>query len=150
MISMCIGYLLPFYCLFGLFYFDFLGCGPRPGPLAPALACFIILPVLISAISAEALLSPPEGRTIREKIRNGQPTASYAMNVGLMIGFVVLGLLGSIWYFASLADTYFPNHRGGVFLVGMMVALLILFFGPAVGIAWLATRGNNPSEEKKD
>jgi hypothetical protein len=148
MISMCVGYLLPFYCLFGFFYF--FSCGPHPDPLAAALLCLIILPVLISAISTEALLSPPEGRIIREKIRTHQITSSYAMGVGETIGFVVLGLCGGIWYFASLAYTYFPNHRGAVFLVGMIVALLILFFGPAVGIAWLATRGNNPSEEKKD
>jgi hypothetical protein len=146
MISMCVGYLLPFYCLFGFFYF--FSCGPHPDPLAAAIGCLIFLPVLISAISTEALLSPPEGRIIREKIRTHQITSSYAMGVGETIGFVVLGLCGGIWY--SLADTYFPNHRGAVFLVGMIVALLILFLGPAVGIAWLATRGNNPSEEKKD
>ena len=150
MISMCVGYLLPFYCLFGVFYLA--GCGPHPHPrsLAAVLGCLIIIPVLISAISAETFLSPPERRIIREKIRTHQITPSYAMHVGVTIGFIVLGLLGGIWYFASLADTYFPNHKGTVFLVGMIAALLILFLGPAVGIAWLATRGNNPSEEKKD
>jgi hypothetical protein len=147
MFLMCVGYLLPFYCFGGIYFLS--GFASQRDPLGAAVVCLIFIPIFTLAIGAQGLIGP-EGKIIHEKIRTHVITPPHAFRVGLIIGIGALSVSGGDWYCTSLAETFFVNYTTAVFFVGMSVIVLILFSGPAAGMAWLATRGDRPSREKKD
>jgi hypothetical protein len=118
----------------------------HPRPLQGLAAYFVIIPLLIAAFSAEAVvLAPDEWKTrIRRGFERRSFTRACAFCAGLVTGVGVLVCFAAAYFLYDIAHSgrvaFLEHHESTIFWVGGLALLFILAVAPILPGWWLATR----------
>ena len=138
------GYLTSFYAT--LWVNAALTIHSHPRPLFGLVAYFGLIPLLIAALSAEAvLLAPDNWKTkIRGAFERRSLTRAYAFCAGLVTGVGVLVCFAIAYFFYDFVDSgrgaFLERHESTIFWSSGLVLLFILAMAPLIPGAWLASK----------
>jgi hypothetical protein len=123
------GYLAAFYFAFAVGALFNLPSHPRPE--MGALAFFVLLPLLVAALSGEVLILPKaaENETIRQCFLNGWLSRSYAFRVGFVAGAATVAAILGAWFGLPLVVK--------IGWVPVAVILVLVPIGAIVAAGWL-------------